>query len=200
MLEESNRQLSLAYEATIEAWSRALELRDKEIAGHSRRVTELALRLAHKMGIREEQLAHIRRGALLHDIGKLGMPDAILHKPGALTEQESKVMRQHPVLGYSLLSPIQFLQPALDIVYCHHEHWDASGYPRGLKGEQIPQMARLFSVVNVWDNLIADRPFRLGQSRDEANLYVRDQAGKQFDPQVVQAFLTLIHSGGMPDL
>lgn len=191
-LQESNRKLAQAYEATIESWVRALDLRDRSIAGHTQRVTELTLRLAHAMGISDEQLVHIRRGALLHDIGKLGIPDAILFKPAPLTQEEQQVMRRHPALGYALLSPIEFLRPALDMVYCHHENWDGSGYPRGLKGEQIPQAARLLSVVNVWDALIADRPFRRGISRDEASAYIKDQAGKQFDPQVVQVFLTVI--------
>ena len=191
-LQQTNRELTLAYEATIEGWSRALELRNKEIAGHSLRVTEMTLRLARKMGISDEQLVHIRRGALLHDIGKLGIPDAILFKPDLLTEQERQVMRQHPVLGYTLLSPIQFLRPALDIVYCHHENWDGNGYSRGLKGEEIPQAVCLFSVVNVWDALIADRPFRRGVSKNDAVAYIKDQGGKQFDPQAVEVFLTFI--------
>src|SRR5574341_1093382 len=178
-LQRANLELTSAYEATIEGWLRALDLRDRGIASHTQRVTEMTLRLAREMGIREEQLVHIRRGALLHDIGKLGIPDAILHKPGVLTEEERQLMRQHPVFAYNLLSPIRFLQPALDIVYCHHENWDGSGYPRGLKGEEIPQTARLFSVVNVWDVLRADQPYRRGMSKDEALAYIKDQAGKQ---------------------
>jgi len=191
-LQRSNLELVSAYEATIDGWVRALELRDKGVASHTQRVTEMTLRLAREMGIREEQLVHIRRGALLHDIGKLGIPDAILYKPGELTEEERQLMRQHPVFAYTLLSPISFLRPALDIVYCHHENWDGSGYPRGLKGEEIPQAARLFSVVNVWDTLVSDRPYRRGMSKDEAVAYIKDQAGKQFDPQVVQVFLKFI--------
>lgn len=148
-LQRSNMELTLAYEATVEGWVRALEMRDRGSEGHTRRVTELTLRLAHEMGINDERLVHIRRGALLHDIGKLGIPDAILFKPGSLSEEEWRLMRQHPVLGYNLLAPILFLRPALDIVYCHHERWDGSGYPRGLKGEEIPLAARIFAVVDV---------------------------------------------------
>ena len=191
-LQRSNLELAQAYDATIEGWVLALDLRDRELEGHTLRVTELSLRLARELGIKDEELVHIRRGALLHDIGKLGIPDTILFKPGPLTEEEQQVMRRHPVLGYTLLSPIQFLRPALDIVYCHHENWDGSGYPRGLKGEDIPRTARIFSVANVWDVLVADRPFRPGSSKDEAIAYIKDQAGKQFDPQVVNAFLTVI--------
>ncbi len=190
-LQKSNIELSLAYETTIEGWVRVLGLRDRQLEGHTLRVSELSLRLAHEMGIRGEQLVHIRRGALLHDIGKLGIPDAILLKPAALTTEEWQLMRQHPVLGYTLLSPIQFLQPALDIVYCHHENWDGSGYPRGLKGEEIPLAARLVSVANVWDALVSDQPYRPHWSKDNALTYIKGQAGKQFDPQVVQVFLAV---------
>ena len=191
-LQRSNLALASAYEATLEGWVRALDLRDRETAGHTRRVTELTLRLARKMGIGGEQLVHIRRGALLHDIGKLGISDTILFKPSKLTEEELTLMNQHPALGYELLSPIPFLQPALDIVYCHHERWDGSGYPRGLKGEEIPLAARIFAVVDVWDALVADRMFRRGTPRNEAVAYIKDQAGKAFDAQVVDAFLALI--------
>ncbi|HUG34048.1 MAG TPA: HD-GYP domain-containing protein [Anaerolineales bacterium] len=153
----------------------------------------MTLRLAHEMGINDEQLVHIRRGALLHDIGKLGIPDAILFKPGSLSEEEGRLIRQHPVLGYNLLAPILFLRPALDIVYCHHERWDGSGYPRGLKGEEIPLAARIFAVVDVWDALVADQPYRPGMPRDEAITYVKEQAGDKLDPQVVKAFLKVIN-------
>jgi putative nucleotidyltransferase with HDIG domain len=192
-LERSQQALALAYESTIEVLIRALDMRDRETAGHTLRVTELTLKLAHAMGISDEELIHIRRGALLHDIGKLGIPDAILFKPGILTEAEWKVMQQHPFLGYSLLAPIAFLQPALDIVYCHHERWDGSGYPRGLKGEEIPLTARVFALADVWDALVADHPYRRGWSADNVILYIKDQAGKMFDPQVVTTFLTLVH-------
>ena len=188
----SKKEIVAAEAATIEGWVRALDLRDRELAGHARRVTALTLRLARAMGIPEEQLVHIYRGALLHDIGKIGIPDAILFKPDKLTSQEWQVMRQHPIFGYELLSPIKFLQPALDIIYCHHERWDGKGYPRGLKGEEIPFAARLFSVVNVWDALVADQPYRRGWSKEAAIGYIEAEAGKQFDPQVVEAFLKVI--------
>lgn len=193
-LQRSNMELALAYEATVEGWVRALEMRDRGSEGHTQRVTELTLRLAHEMRVNDEQLVHIRRGALLHDIGKLGIPDAILFKPGALSEEEWRLMRQHPVLGYNLLAPIMFLRPALDIVYCHHERWDGSGYPRGLKGEEIPLAARIFAVVDVWDALVADHPYRPGTPRDEAIAYIKEQAGEKLDPQVVTAFLKIINA------
>ena len=191
-LQRSQQELTLAYEATINAWVRALDMRDRETAGHTLRVTELTLKLAHAMGISDEELVHIRRGALLHDIGKLGISDAILFKPGILTEAEWKVMKQHPVLGYALLSPMAFFKPALDIVYCHHERWDGSGYPRGLKGEDIPRTARIFALADVWDALLADKPYRRGWHADNVILYIKDQSGKMFDPQVVTVFLKLI--------
>jgi putative nucleotidyltransferase with HDIG domain len=192
-LQRSKQELTRAYEATIEAWVRALDMRDRDAAGHSLRVTELTLRLAHEMGIGDDQLVHFRRGALLHDIGMIGIPDAILFKPGTLTQQEWNVMRQHPGLGYSLLSPIAFLKPALDIVYCHHERWDGSGYPRGLKGEEIPLAARICAVVDVWDALLTEKPYRRSWQAESVILYFQDQAGKTLDPQVVKTFLTLVH-------
>jgi HD-GYP domain-containing protein (c-di-GMP phosphodiesterase class II) len=192
-LQPSDQELTRTYEATIQGWVRILELRDRETEGHTQRVTELTLRLAIEMDLSDEQQMHIRHGALLHDIGKLGIPDAILFKPGKLTEDEWKVMRQHPALGYTLLSPISFLQPALDIVYCHHERWDGSGYPQGLKGEEIPLNARIFAVVDIWDALVAERLFRRSSTKDEAIAYIQDQAGKKLDPQVVKAFLKVIN-------
>ena len=191
-LQRSRDELSLAYEATIESWSRALDLRDHETEGHTRRVTEITLRLAQAMGIDDESLVHIRRGALLHDIGKMGIPDSILLKTGPLEPEEIVVMRQHPAIARDLLATIPFLRLALDIPYCHHERWDGSGYPRALKGEQIPIAGRIFSVVDVWDALISDRPYRQGWPEDEAIAYIRDQAGKSFDAHVVRAFLDLL--------
>ena len=149
-----------AYDTTIEGWSRALNLRDKETEGHTRRVTEMTLTLARRFGFTEEDLLHLRRGALLHDIGKMGVPDNILLKPEPLTEEEWIIMRKHPQYAYDLLKPIAFLGSALDIPYCHHEKWDGTGYPRGLRGEEIPLAARLFAVVDVWDALTSDRPYR----------------------------------------
>jgi PAS domain S-box-containing protein len=188
-LESANVNLARANDATLEGWSRAMDLRDKETEGHSQRVTETTLILAQRMGLGDEQLVHIRRGALLHDLGKLGVPDSILNKPGSLTEEEMANMHRHPVLAYELLLPIEFLRPALDIPYCHHERWDGSGYPRGLKGEQIPLSARIFAVGDVIDALTSDRPYRKAWSRDAAVDYIREQSGKEFDPQVVEAFL-----------
>ncbi|MFQ3681874.1 HD domain-containing phosphohydrolase [Roseiflexus sp.] len=191
-MQRSTAQLVLAYEATIRGWARALDLRDRETEGHSQRVTDLTVQLARAAGLSDEQIAHIRRGALLHDIGKLGVPDSILRKPDPLTEEERAIMRRHPDYAYSMLSPIEYLRPALDIPYCHHERWDGTGYPRGLKGEQIPLSARLFAVADVWDALQSDRPYRARWRREEALGYIRSQAGKQFDPDVVELFLTVI--------
>ncbi len=191
-LQHSNLELAMAYDATIEGWSRALDLRDKETEGHTKRVTETTLRLARSMGIHEAELVHIRRGALLHDIGKMAIPDAILLKPGSLNDQEWEIMRRHPAQAFELLSPIAYLRPALDIPYCHHEHWDGSGYPRGLSGEQIPLSARLFAVVDVWDALQSDRPYRAPWPVEKVLEHLRSQAGTHFDPAVVQAFLDIV--------
>lgn len=197
-LQRANVELNLAYDTTLEGWARAMELRDQETEGHTRRVTEMALRLARAMGMSEGELVHVRRGALLHDIGKMGIPDTLLLKPGPLSSEEWQVMQQHPVYAYELLSPISFLRPALDIPYCHHEKWDGTGYPRGLKGEQIPLAARIFAVVDVWDALTSDRPYRLAWSREQALAYIKEQAGKHFDPRVVEAFLALIEGQQSP--
>jgi HD-GYP domain-containing protein (c-di-GMP phosphodiesterase class II) len=191
-LERSHSELSIAYDATIEGWSRALDLRDKETEGHTQRVTEITLRLSRAMGIGDAQLMHVHHGALLHDIGKMGIPDRILLKPGSLTDEEWQVMRKHPVYAHDLLSPIAYLRPALDIPYCHHEKWDGTGYPRGLKGEQIPLVARLFAVIDVWDALLSDRPYRPAWSKEQTLTYLREQRGKHFDPQAVDAFLQLL--------
>ncbi len=190
-LQLSNVELTLAYDTTLEGWSRALDLRDKETEGHTRRVTELTVRLAKAMGVGEDELVHVRRGALLHDIGKMGIPDAILLKPRPLTDEEWEIMKKHPVFAYELLSPIAYLRPALDIPYCHHEKWDGTGYPRGLRGEQIPLAARIFAVMDVWDALRSDRPYRLAWSDEQVREYIREQAGKHFDPRVAEAFLEL---------
>ena len=184
-------ELAQAYDATIEGWASALELRDQETEGHTRRVTELTLRLARDLGIEGVELEHIRRGALLHDIGKMGVPDSILLKPGPLDEGEWAIMRQHPAYAYNMLSPIEFLHPALEIPYCHHEKWDGSGYPRGLAGEEIPLAARLFAVIDVYDALTSDRPYRKAWTPEKTIDHIREQTGKHFDPQVVEAFLKL---------
>lgn len=191
-LRAANAELRAAYDATIEGWSRALDLRDRETEGHSRRVTELTVLIAARMGFSAEELVHVRRGALLHDIGKMGIPDAILLKPGALDEQEWAIMRTHPTLAVELLRPIEFLAPALDIPWCHHEKWDGSGYPRGLRGTEIPLAARIFAVVDVYDALTSDRPYRSAWSREQALAYIRQQAGRHFDPQVVAVFEQVI--------
>jgi len=191
-LREANAQLLNAYEATIEGLSHALDLRDRETEGHSRRVTELTVQLAKAMGISEGEITHYRRGALLHDMGKIGVPDSILHKPDTLTEEEWVIMRKHPRLAYDMLYPIEYLRPALDIPFSHHEKWDGSGYPRGLKGEGIPMSARLFAIADVWDALTSDRPYRAAWSEEEALTYIREQADKHFDPKVVELFFNVI--------
>ncbi len=196
-VQETNRRLREAYGHTIEGWARALTLRDAETYDHTERVTEITLRLARRLGMGEEELQHVRRGALLHDIGKVGVPDAILLKPGPLDEEEWAVMRRHPVLAHQLLRPIDFLQEALDIPYCHHEKWDGSGYPRGLADEQIPLAARIFAVVDVWDALRSDRPYRDAWPAEKAVAHIRAEAGRHFDPRVVEAFLALHEEEGL---
>ena len=192
-LQHANTELTLAYDRTIEGWSYALELRDPATEGHTLRVTELTVRLASAMGVPDAELVHIRRGSLLHDIGKMAVPDSILNKPGPLTDDERNTMMRHPTWAHELLSPITYLQPALDIPYCHHERWDGTGYPRRLKGQQIPLAARIFAVVDTWDALTTSRPYRPAWSEARARGYIREQAGKQFDPRVVDAFLTQTH-------
>ena len=189
-LQRSNDELTVAYDTTLEGWSRALDLRDKETEGHTRRVTEMTLRLARAAGtLDEDELVNVRRGALLHDIGKMGIPDSILLKPGPLTDEEWVVMRKHPVYAYELLMPIPFLRSALDIPYCHHEKWDGTGYPRGLRDELIPLAARLFAVVDVWDALRSDRPYRPGWPEDKVREHIRAGAGAHFEPRAVEIFL-----------
>jgi putative nucleotidyltransferase with HDIG domain len=187
-LQRTNIELALAYDTTIEGWSCALDLRDKETEGHTLRVTELTLRLAREMGISEAELVHVRRGALLHDIGKMGIPDAILLKPGPLSDEEWIIMRKHPVYALDLLTRIPYLRSSLDVPYYHHEKWDGSGYPTGLSGEQIPLAARIFAVADVWDALRSDRPYRPGWDEDKARDYIISEAGRHFDPQVIEVF------------
>lgn len=191
-LQRSNIELQLAYDATIEGWSRALDLRDKETEGHTQRVTKLTLIMAKKVGLSKEELVHVRRGALLHDIGKMGIPDSILHKPGPLTDEEWVIMRKHPQYAFEMLSPISYLRPALDIPGCHHEKWDGSGYPRGLIGKQIPLEARIFALIDVYDALTSDRPYRKAWSKEKAISYMRDASGSHFDPNLVPLFFEII--------
>ena len=191
-LQRSNSELGMAYDATIEGWSHALDLRDKETEGHAQRVTEMTLKLARAFGLNEADLIQVRWGALLHDIGKMGVPDGILLKPGPLTDEEWAAMKKHPRFAYEMLSPIHYLRNALDIPYCHHEKWDGSGYPRGLKGAQIPLVARIFAVVDVYDALTSNRPYRLARAKEKALEHIREQSGKHFDPKVVESFLRLI--------
>ncbi len=191
-LQRSNLELSLAYDATIEGWSRALDLRDRETEGHTQRVTEMTERLARAMGLDDADIIHIRRGSLLHDIGKMGVPDQILLKPGPLSDEEWEIMRKHPVFAYEMLEPIHYLRPALDIPYCHHEKWDGTGYPRGLRGDQIPLAARIFAVVDVWDALRSFRPYRAAWPEEKVISYIRGQIHVHFDPQVAEMFLQII--------
>jgi PAS domain S-box-containing protein/putative nucleotidyltransferase with HDIG domain len=195
-LQQSNQELSLAYDTTLEGWGKALELRDKETQGHTKRVTDLTLELARQMNLPEAELLQIRRGALLHDIGKMGVPDNILRKTGSLTEEETFEMRKHPQYAYDMLYPIVYLRPALDIAYCHHEWWDGNGYPRKLKGEEIPLSARIFAITDVWDALGSDRPYRKAWEEDKIVEYIRGLSGKQFDPQIVEEFFRMIDKSG----
>ncbi len=188
-IERSNLELAQAYDTTIEGWSRALDYRDKETEGHSRRVTDLTVEICTDMGMGEESLTYVRWGALLHDIGKLGVPDAILFKPGKLDDDEWALMKRHPLIAYELLSPIRYLGPAVDIPYCHHEKWDGTGYPRGLKGDQIPLAARVFAVVDIWDALRSDRPYRPAWSEERVVEHLRGLAGSHLDAAAVAAFL-----------
>jgi len=196
-LQRSNVELTLAYDTTLEGWSRALELRDQETEGHAHRVTDMTMRLARVMGIPDQELVHVRRGALLHDIGKMAVPDQILHKPGPLDESEWDIMRRHPKYAVQLLSPILYLKPALEIPQYHHEKWDGSGYPHGLSGQQIPLPARVFAVIDVWDALLSERPYRPAWTQKDVLEYIRDQAGKHFDPEVVEKFLSLLRQDEM---
>ncbi len=193
-LHRSNVELTQAYDTTLEGWSKALDLRDKETEDHTQRVVEMTLQIAQVLGIHEEELIHIRRGALLHDIGKMGIPDSILLKSDSLTDDEWEIMHRHPVYSFEMLYPIAHLRPALDIPYCHHERWDGTGYPRNLKGEEIPLAGRIFAVVDVWDALTSDRPYQKAWTTKKALDYIRSLRGKYFDPQIVDIFMTLVKS------
>jgi len=191
-LQQAHEDLQQAYDKTIEGWVLALDLRDRETEGHAKRVTEMTVRLARELGCTDEEIVHIRRGALLHDMGKMGIPDEILQKPGPLTEEEWVIMRRHPQYAYQMLSPISYLNQALIIPYYHHERWDGSGYPHGLKGEEIPLFARLFAIVDVWDALSSDRPYRKRIPPKDVTEYLRREAGRLFDPTIVEGLLPLI--------
>lgn len=193
-LQRTNAELSFAYQATIEGWSQALDLRDHETEGHTRRVKELTVHLSRQLGVGEVEIPHIQRGAILHDIGKMAIPDSILHKPGPLSEQEWEVMRRHPKYAYDLLSQIEYLAPAREIPLYHHEKWDGTGYPFGLKGEDIPRAARIFALVDVFDALTSDRPYRRAWSRQDALGYIQEQAGRHFDPLMTPVFLQMLKS------
>jgi putative nucleotidyltransferase with HDIG domain len=191
-LSHSKMELLKAYDSTLVGWSNALELRDQETQGHTQRVASLTLDLACWMDVPQADLDNIRRGALLHDIGKMGIPDSILRKPGKLTEAEWEIMRKHPQYAYEMIYPIEYLRPALDIPYCHHERWDGTGYPRGLKGDAIPLAARIFTVVDVWDAMRSHRPYRAALSVDEVCDYLNSASGTHFDPAVVDAFFEML--------
>jgi response regulator RpfG family c-di-GMP phosphodiesterase len=188
-LQTSNVELIIAYDSTIESWGKALNLRDRETEDHTQRVAEITLHVLRIYGMSERELVHVRRGALLHDIGKMGVPDAILLKQGELTPEEEEIMQKHPLYAYDILMPIAYLRPALDIPYCHHEKWDGTGYPRGLRGEQIPLAARIFSIADNWDALISERRYHKAWPREKVVGYIRARAGIDFDPNLVELFL-----------
>jgi HD-GYP domain-containing protein (c-di-GMP phosphodiesterase class II) len=192
-LQRSNVELSLAYDATIEGLSRALDLRDKETEQHTRRVSDTTVRLAAHLGVDDSSLIHIRRGAVLHDIGKVAIPDRILFKPGPLADDEWTIMRRHPTIAVDLLSPVSYLAPAMEIPHWHHEKWDGTGYPDCLRGEAIPFSARLFALVDVYDALTSDRPYRSAWSKRETLQYIESQSGKHFDPVIVPKFMNFMN-------
>jgi HD-GYP domain-containing protein (c-di-GMP phosphodiesterase class II) len=199
-LQRTNFELTLAYDTTIAGWSRALDLRDRDTEGHTERVTHAAVKLGRRLGMTEAELAQIRRGAMLHDIGKMAIPDSILLKNGALTEEEWQVVRRHPRYAYELLSPISYLGPALDIPRYHHEKWDGTGYPEGLRGKGIPLAARLFAVIDVFDALVSPRPYRTTWNKQQARAYIIENAGKQFDPEIAAEFVQMLDASQTGDL
>lgn len=192
-LDKSQQDLTLAYDDTLEGWSQALDLKDKETEDHTRRVTVMTVEFARAYGVPEDEIVHIRRGAILHDIGKMGIPDSILHKPGTLTEEEWEIMRKHPENAYNMLKNIKYLKPALDIPYCHHERWDGTGYPRGLKGEAIPLAARLFSIVDAWDALLSNRPYRKGLTKSSTQKTITSEKGTRYQPELVDFFMEFLN-------
>jgi putative nucleotidyltransferase with HDIG domain len=190
-------ELKQAYDATLEGWAHALELRDKETQGHSLRIANMTIKLAKRMGYKDEDLENVRRGALLHDIGKMGVPDTILLKPGSLTEEEWVSMRKHPDYAREMLIDLPYFKDAIDIPYCHHEWWDGTGYPRGLKSTEIPLVSRIFAIVDAWDALISDRPYRKAWTKRDALSHIIDQSGNHFDPDVVNAFVQMLRDEKM---
>jgi HD-GYP domain-containing protein (c-di-GMP phosphodiesterase class II) len=193
-LVRSRLERSLTLDATIDGWSHALALRDEDTSAHTERVTELVTRLSRRIGLPEDMINVLRRGARLHDIGKMGIPDKILLKPGPLDDDDWMLMQKHPLFAFEMLHAIPFVAGALDVPYCHHERWDGTGYPRGLKGDNIPLLTRIFSVVDVWDALCSDRPYRPAWPRSRAIQYLVEQSGRQFDPYMITAFLDMIHA------
>ncbi|NTW60530.1 MAG: HD-GYP domain-containing protein [Nitrospirae bacterium] len=197
-LQRSHEEIVYAYDMTIEGWSRALYIRDNEIHGHSQRLAALTIMTAEILGITGKELVNIRRGALLHDTGRLGVPEIILLKPGKLTDEEMAIMKRHPTITYDILSPIPFLRETLDIPYLHHEKWDGSGYPKGLRGESIPLPSRIFAVIDVWDALRSDRPYRPAWNEERIIEYLKAERGRHFDPAIVDVFLGKILPGAAP--
>jgi putative nucleotidyltransferase with HDIG domain len=191
-LQKSKNELVRAYDSTIAGWSHALDMRDKETEGHSGRVAEMTVKMAKEIGIEGEELDHINRGAYLHDIGKMAIPDSILLKPGKLTDEERAHMELHATYAHDMLKEIKYLKPSMDIPLYHHEKWDGSGYPEGIKGEKIPLSARIFAIVDVWDALSSDRPYRKAWPEDKVISYIRSEAGKHFDPEMVEVFLKIL--------
>jgi PAS domain S-box-containing protein len=199
-LQRTNFELTLAYDTTIEGWSRALDLRDRDTEGHTQRVTYAAVKLARRLGLQEAEVMQIRRGAMLHDIGKMAIPDSILLKSEPLTAEEWNEIRQHPRYAFELLGPIAYLGPALDIPHYHHEKWDGSGYPHGLRAHEIPLAARLFAVIDVFDALTSPRPYRAAWDKGRAMAYIREQPGKHFDPDIADEFIRMIEATKTGDL
>jgi putative two-component system response regulator len=195
-LVEERARVAQSYEHVLDGWMHVLDLRDHGTRGHTRRVTSLAVALAQAADLSPNECEMVRRGALLHDIGKIGIPDSILHKPGPLTAEEWRIMRRHPEHARDLLAPIPFLQSAIAIPYCHHEWWNGHGYPRGLAGESIPYAARLFAVVDAYDALVSARPYKPSCSHEDALARIQSSAGTHFDPAVVDLFVRLMSERG----
>ena len=191
-VKESEAELRANYDLTLEAWAKVLEYRDRETEGHSRRLVELSTRLATVLGLGPNEITNLQRGALLHDIGKLAIPDEILLKPGELNDAERKLLEQHPAIAKQMLTQISFLDSSIEVAYSHHERWDGRGYPQGLKGEEIPLSARIFAVVDQWDALMSDRPYRKAWTKEKVISYLQENAGKIYDPEIVNAFLRII--------